>query len=54
MADTPDLRTTLGAAALQRDVVRARGPEALDYLQGQLSQDVAALVEGARIVRQEL
>jgi folate-binding protein YgfZ len=46
MADQPDLRTTLGAAPLQRDVVRARGPEALDYLQGQLSQDVAVLVEG--------
>jgi folate-binding protein YgfZ len=46
MADQPDLRTTLGAAPLQRDVVRARGPEALDYLQGQLSQDVTALVDG--------
>ena len=46
MADQPDLWTTLGAAPLQRDVVRARGPEALDYLQGQLSQDVADLVDG--------
>jgi folate-binding protein YgfZ len=46
VADAPDLRASLGAAPIQRDVVRARGPEALDYLQGQLSQDVAALGEG--------
>jgi folate-binding protein YgfZ len=45
-----DLRTTLGAAPLQRDVVRVHGPEAIEYLQGQLSQDVAALAvdESAR------
>lgn len=38
-----DLRTVLGAAPIQRDVVWVRGPEAVDFLQGQLSQDVAAL-----------
>ncbi|MGH9077213.1 MAG: YgfZ/GcvT domain-containing protein [Acidimicrobiales bacterium] len=37
-----------GAAAvhLRRDVVRAEGPDAGAYLQGQLSQDVAALSQG--------
>jgi tRNA-modifying protein YgfZ len=43
MPDVVDLRTTLGAAPIQRDVVRVSGPEAIDFLQGQLSQDVAAL-----------
>lgn len=43
MADLPDLRTTLGAVPIVRDVVRVQGPEAVEYLQGQLSQDVAAL-----------
>ena len=33
----------MGAGPIQRDVVRVQGPEALDFLQGQLSQDVAAL-----------
>lgn len=49
MADTTavDLRTTLGAAELPRDVLRVAGPEAVDYLQGQLSQDVAGLAAGA-------
>jgi folate-binding protein YgfZ len=46
MADLPDLRTSLGAAPIQRDVVRVHGPEAIDFLQGQLSQDVAALAVG--------
>ncbi|MGH9085315.1 MAG: YgfZ/GcvT domain-containing protein [Acidimicrobiales bacterium] len=46
MADQPDLRTTLGAVPIQRDVVRAGGPEAVEYLQGQLSQDVAVLADG--------
>jgi folate-binding protein YgfZ len=46
MGDAVDLRTTLGAAPLQRDVVRAAGPEAVEFLQGQLSQDVAALAVG--------
>ena len=30
-----------------RDVVRVSGPDAISYLQGQISQDVEALVEGA-------
>ena len=38
-----DLRTTLGAAPLQRSIVTVQGPEAADFLQGQLSQDVIAL-----------
>ncbi|MGK2950251.1 MAG: CAF17-like 4Fe-4S cluster assembly/insertion protein YgfZ [Acidimicrobiales bacterium] len=46
MADL-DLRSTLGAAPLRRDVVLVHGPEAATYLQGQLSQDVDALAEGA-------
>lgn len=43
---TVDLRATLGAAPIQRDVVRVHGPEAIDFLHGQLSQDVAALEPG--------
>jgi folate-binding protein YgfZ len=42
-----DLRTALGAVAVARDVVRVAGPDAVAYLQGQLSQDVAALAVGA-------
>jgi folate-binding protein YgfZ len=36
----------VGACRLARDVVRVGGPDAVDYLQGQLSQDVAGLVVG--------
>ena len=43
MSEPLDLRTTLGAAPIQRDVVRVHGPDAVEYLQGQLSQDVASL-----------
>jgi tRNA-modifying protein YgfZ len=42
-----DLRTTIGAAPLERDVVLVHGPEAASYLQGQLSQDLDSLAEGA-------
>ncbi len=35
------------AARLRRDVVEASGPDTLTFLQGQLSQDVAALAAGA-------
>ena len=42
-----DLRATLGATELERDVVRVAGPEALAYLQGQLSQDVEDLDVGS-------
>jgi folate-binding protein YgfZ len=43
----PDLRTTLAAVPLQRDVVAVRGTEAVAYLQGQLSQDLDGLAVGA-------
>jgi folate-binding protein YgfZ len=42
-----DLRTTEGAVPIERDVVLVKGPEALTFLQGQLSQDVEALGVGA-------
>lgn len=45
MADV-DLRTTIGAVSIERDVVRVHGPEAMAFLQGQLSQDVEALAVG--------
>lgn len=44
---TADLRTSLGAVPIARDVVRVAGPDAVTYLQGQLSQDVAGLAVGA-------
>ncbi len=34
------------AVSLERDVLRAAGPDAISFLQGQLSQDVAALAIG--------
>lgn len=43
----PDLRTELGAAPLARDVVVVRGPEAVAFLQGQLSQDLDAMAVGS-------
>ena len=46
-ADLALLRTSVGAAVVPRDVVRVHGPEAVAYLQGQLSQDVAAMAVGA-------
>jgi tRNA-modifying protein YgfZ len=45
-AAVPDLRATLGATEIARDVVRVAGPEAVAYLQGQLSQDVEDLDVG--------
>ncbi|HET8619460.1 MAG TPA: hypothetical protein VFM27_10900 [Acidimicrobiales bacterium] len=44
---TPDLRHSLGAIEIDRDVVRVAGPDALAYLQGQLSQDVEDLDVGS-------
>jgi len=41
------LRATSGAHLLSRDVVRVTGPDAAGYLQGQCSQDVGALADGA-------
>jgi folate-binding protein YgfZ len=41
-----DLRTAEGAVRIERDAVLVTGPEALAYLQGQLSQDVESLGVG--------
>jgi len=41
-----DLRTTIGAVSIERDVIRVHGPEAVGFLQGQLSQDIEALAIG--------
>jgi folate-binding protein YgfZ len=43
---TPDLRSSPGAVALARDVVVVEGPDAVSFLQGQLSQDIEALTLG--------
>lgn len=45
-ADYLALRREVGAVGLPRDVVRVHGPDALTFLQGQLSADVAALGPG--------
>ncbi|MGH9068026.1 MAG: hypothetical protein ACRD0J_11165, partial [Acidimicrobiales bacterium] len=45
-ADYRALREGLGAVEVDRDVVAASGPDTVEYLQGQLSQDVAALTVG--------
>ncbi len=41
------LREGVAAAPISRDLIRVEGPDAVTYLQGQLSQDVAALAVGA-------
>lgn len=41
------MRNTVGARSGTRDVVRASGADTTTFLQGQLSQDVAALAAGA-------
>jgi folate-binding protein YgfZ len=46
-AETEALRRGAGAFRASRDVLAVRGPDAEAYLQGQLSQDVAALAIGA-------
>jgi folate-binding protein YgfZ len=46
-AQTAALRRGAGAFRASRDVLAVRGPEAQEYLQGQLSQDVIALGVGA-------
>ena len=47
-ADGPiDLRTVLGWFPEDRDVVRVAGPDAVAYLQGQISQDIDALAIGS-------
>jgi tRNA-modifying protein YgfZ len=45
--ETQALRRGAGAFRASRDVLAVRGPDAEEYLQGQLSQDVAALAVGA-------
>jgi folate-binding protein YgfZ len=47
MEASVDLRTTVGAVPIARDVVSVQGPEATDFLQGQLTQDLATLDVGA-------
>ena len=44
------LRRGLAAHHLPRDLLRASGPDAVSFLQGQLSQDVAVLVVGGSAV----
>jgi folate-binding protein YgfZ len=46
LEDYEQLRTGCGAFLLGRDVLRVSGADAVEYLQGQLSQDVAALEVG--------
>ncbi len=46
-ADTVALRRGAGAFRAARDVLAVRGPDAEEYLQGQLSQDVTRLAVGA-------
>lgn len=46
-ADYEALRHGAGAVWLPRDVLRVAGPDALSFLQGQVSQDVLALGVGA-------
>ncbi len=36
-----------GVVSVARDVIRVSGPDAMSFLQGQLSQDIEALAEGA-------
>jgi folate-binding protein YgfZ len=47
LTDYQAFRTTAGALELSRDFVRAAGPDATSFLQGQLSQDVGGLAIGA-------
>ena len=46
VAEHDALRHGVGAYRLPRDVVSVHGPDALDYLQGQCSQDVSVLEVG--------
>jgi folate-binding protein YgfZ len=47
LTEPVDLQSMLGAFVVDRDVVRVSGPDAVAYLQGQLSQDVEGLAVGA-------
>lgn len=46
VSDYEALREDVGKVLGARDVLKASGPDALSYLDGQLSQDIAALEEG--------
>jgi folate-binding protein YgfZ len=46
LADYDALRHGLGGLILPRDMLAVSGPDAVEYLQGQCSQDVAALADG--------
>ena len=46
MSDIVDLMSTVGACPTERGVLAVSGPDAEDFLQGQLSQDIAVLVPG--------
>jgi folate-binding protein YgfZ len=46
-ADHLALRRDVGGVEVPRDFVRASGPDAITFLQGQLSQDIAVLPVGA-------
>ncbi|MCY3862813.1 MAG: hypothetical protein OXG67_12750 [bacterium] len=46
MSGPVDLSTSVGACPLERSVLAVSGPDAEDFLQGQLSQDIAALGPG--------
>ena len=46
MTSPVDLAATVGACPVERGVLAVFGPDAEDFLQGQLSQDIAALVPG--------
>lgn len=48
-ADYEALHCGVGARRMARDAVRVEGPEAAGYLQGQCSQDVLVLDEGAAV-----
>lgn len=47
LADEEALRGSVGAVRTDREVIEVAGPDAGTFLQGQLSQDVVALAEGA-------
>ena len=46
IADYTAMREEAGAVLGERDVLRASGPDAQSYLDGQLSQDIAAMAAG--------
>ena len=49
VTDDDALRSDVGAVVIERDAVAVRGPDALTFLQGQLSQDLAAVAVGTSV-----